>query len=101
MLYLTGPTTATQTIRRPKWSERDGAWVAPFTFDNLPMDTYEPADGYVPIFGDESALVTTEGKGVITAELQPGWRARIEATDASTGAPLAGIAVLLDGSLVV
>jgi len=64
-----------------------------------PLQWWAAAEGYVPCFGDEEALVPGEPYYQLEISLDAGWGARIEARREDTRAPLAGVEVRLEGVL--
>jgi RNA polymerase sigma factor (sigma-70 family) len=70
----------------------------------VPMEWWSVAEGYVPQWGDESAIGGTEAYKdieyhVIDVALQPGWGARVEARQLESGDPLEGVEVIIDGEI--
>jgi len=70
--------------------------------EDVSLDWCVRADGFQPIWGDESNFPEGAGSAEIWVELQPGWGARllVELESASGKAPIEGAMVYADGVLV-
>jgi len=79
------------------------------TFSKVPTDAsftwWLTAPGYVPRWGDETAIsghetLDDEQLDLIEVGMEPGWGARIEATQIPSREPLEGLEVIVDDVLV-